>query len=255
MQMELELRDYIQIIRKRIWLIVATVLLCSLAAGVFSVFFIDPTYEASTKIIVNRTASEAQPNNLDLNEINSNLSLINTYKEIIKTPAVMDAVVQQYPQFNMTADELIKQVSVSSVNNTQVMTLVVQDGSYRKAAEIVNAVSQVFKEQIPSIFKVENVSILNLANLEPKVAPGPVKPNTVLNIAIAFVVSLVVAVGIALLLEYLDDSVKTEADVKRLLGVPVIGQIIRLDTEELQESTATKSISKAGEMNHVQVGK
>ncbi|WP_150269451.1 YveK family protein [Paenibacillus tepidiphilus] len=250
---ELDLRDYFQIIRKRLWMIISIVIVVCLLAGVYSLFIKKPVYEASTKIIVNQTPTQAVATQIDLNQINTNIQLINTYKEIIKTPAILDVVANEYPQFNTTAEELLKKVNVSSVNNTQVMTLVVRDNSYERAAEIVNAISLVFKQEIPSLFSVENVSILNEAKLNPDVEPGPVEPNVVMNLAIAFIVSLMIGLGIAFLLEYLDDTIKTEADIEKYLGLPTIAMITRLGQEETKHTeTQSQTLNrKAGELEHV----
>lgn len=260
--MEMELRDYIRILRKRMWIIIAVVLVCSLAAGLYSKFMITPMYEAKTSLIVNRTAAaQIGTSQIDLNEINTNIRLIDTYKEIIRTPAIMDVVVDNYPELQMTAGELIKGIKVSSVANTQVMSLSYQHESYRKAAEIVNAITQTFKEQIPAIFnfQVENVSILNEAPLEPVTAPAPVNQNTMLNVALGFIVSLMVAVGISFLLEYLDDSIKSEADVLRYLELPTLAMIAKVDSQDLRSdepvSKEREYVQKAGEVNHVQIGK
>lgn len=147
---ELDLRDYFQIVRKRLWMVVSIVIVACVLAGVYSLYIKNPVYEASTKIIVNQTPTQSTVGQLDLNQINTNIQLINTYKEIIKTPAILDVVAKDYPQFAITAEEMLKKVNVSSVNNTQVMTLVVRDNSYQRAAEIVNAISLVFKQEIPS---------------------------------------------------------------------------------------------------------
>lgn len=251
---ELDLRDYFQIVKKRLWMIVSIVIVVCLLAGAYSLYIKKPVYEASTKIIVNQTQQmQTTASQLDLNQINTNIQLINTYKEIIKTPAILDVVAQSYPEFNTTAEELLKKVNVSSVNNTQVMTLVVRDNSYERAAEMVNAISLVFKQEIPSLFNVQNVSILNEAKLNPTVAPGPVEPNVVMNLAIAFIVSLMIGLGIAFLLEYLDDTLKTEEDIEKYLGLPTIAMITRLGQEETKatESQAQKLSRKAGELEHV----
>lgn len=250
---ELDLRDYFQIVRKRVWLIVSIVIVACILAGIYSLFIKDPVYEASTKIIVNQTPTQSTVGQLDLNQINTNIQLINTYKEIIKTPAILDVVAKEYPQFNVTAEELLNKVNVSSVNNTQVMTLVVQDNSYQRAAEIVNAISLVFKEEIPSLFNVQNVSILNEAKINPPVAPGPVEPNVVMNIAIAFIVALMFGLGIAFLLEYMDDTLKTEEDIEKYLGLPTIAMITRVGQEESKgtASQAQQLSRKAGELEHV----
>lgn len=105
---ELDLRDYFQIVRKRLWMIVSIVIVVSILAGIYSLFIKNPVYEASTKIIVNQTPTQSTVGQLDLNQINTNIQLINTYKEIIKTPAILDVVAKNYPQFNATAEELLK---------------------------------------------------------------------------------------------------------------------------------------------------
>ncbi|NGM83587.1 lipopolysaccharide biosynthesis protein [Paenibacillus sp. 7124] len=254
---ELDLRDYFRIIRKRLWLIVGIVIIVCGIAGIYSVYIKQPVYEASTKIIVNQTPNQTAVAQLDLNQINTNIQLINTYKEIIKTPAILDIVASKYPQFNLTTDELMKKVNVSSVNNTQVMTLVVRDTSYSKAAEVVNAISLIFKQEIPSLFNVQNVSILNEAKVNPEQAPGPVEPNVLLNLAIAFVVSLMIGLGIAFLLEYMDDTLKTEADIEQVLGLPTLAMITRVGAEEARagEPVSAAQIRKTGELEHVTAAK
>lgn len=231
-ELELELKEYLKVVKKRIWLIVLCVVITTSSTAVISYLFMKPVYEASTKLIVNKStdAVGTQPA-LDLNVITMNIKLIDTYKEVIKTLAIMDKVVEKHPYLNMDANELIKKVKVSSVNNTQVMTLSVQDYSYEHAANIVNAVSQVFKEQIPKVMKVDNVTILNEAKLD--ATPDPVKPNRELNVAISLIVSLMVAFGISLLLEYLDDTIKTEDDVMQVLELPTLTMIAKIRESDL----------------------
>lgn len=255
MSKELDLRQYMAIIKKRLVLIILFVFVCTASAAAISVFLMNPVYEASTKIIVNQTQSQLATGQLDLNQINSNITMIGTYKEIIKTPAILDKVAEQYPELGLTAIELANKIQVSSVNNTQVMTLVVQDVDYKQAAQVVNAVSRVFKEEIQHIFKVENVSILNEAVINAQ--PDPVSPNVPINVAIALVVSLMIAVGIVFLLEYLDDTIKTEADVLEFLGQPTLAMISRMNPEDANSSQTSKANQtyKAGELERVSIEK
>lgn len=236
--MEIELKDYIRILRKRLILILSIVLVVTVATAVVSIFVMKPVYEASTKIIVTKEDKTTGTNGVDLNTINSNIQLINTYKEIIKTPRIMDLVAQEYPEFELSASELTNKVEVSSVNQTQVMTLKVLDTSYARAAEIVNATSEVFQNEIPTIMKVDNVSILNQAN--PEADPAPVKPNKLLNIAISFVVSLMLGVGIAFLLEYLDDTIKSEDDITKILGLPTLTMIGKIRQDDMEKKTSKR---------------
>lgn len=252
----MELLRYWLVIKKRFWLIAASVILVTLTTAIISVYVLKPTYQASTKLIVNQ--SKDSPNTqsiLDFNAVNTNLKLVDTYKEIIKTPAIMDKVASQYPDLNMSSDQLINKIKVSSVNNTQVMTVIAEDLSYEKAALVVNAVSKVFQQEIPSIMKVDNVSILNEAQTKDR--PSPVKPKPALNIAIGFVVSLMAAVGIAFLLDYLDDTLKTEEDIRDILDLPTLAVIARLRKEDISPNNKGKTINerKAGETTYAAANK
>src|SRR5699024_11495820 len=64
--------------------------------------------------------------------------------------------------------------------------------------------------------------------------PTPVSPRPVLNIAIAIVLGGMVGVGLAFLLEYLDNSIRTEEDVEKHLGLAVFGSISHIDDEDIR---------------------
>lgn len=249
--MELDMKDYLKIMRKRMWMIGAIIFVSVIATAVVSYFYLTPVYEASTKLIVNKSSDQTDASPIDINSVNLNLRLIDTYKEVIKTPRIMDKVVSDYPEIGLTSEELSKKVQVSSVNDTQVMTLIVQDPSYDKAAVIVNAVSKVFESEIPSIMKVDNVSLLNQA--KPMDKPVPVKPNPKLNIAIGFVVSLMLGMGIAFLLEFLDDSITTEDDVEEYLSLPTLALITRTREEDFQNHGSKVQEASGGEVKHVTI--
>lgn len=243
--MELDLKDYLKILKKRFWILALFVAVGCSATGVVSYFLLDPVYEASSKLIVNKHQDVSE--RLDLNSVNLNIRLIETYKEIIKTTAIMDKVVARYPELGTTSEELIKRIRVSSVNNTQVMTVSIQDKEYNRAVEIVNAVATVFKDEIPSIMTVDNVSVLDTA--KPMSDPSPVRPNPPLNIAISFVVSLMVGVGLAFLLEYLDDTIKTRDDVQKILGLPTLAMIPRDKQVETKRKSTSRTKGKAGDIH------
>ncbi|UVI27910.1 YveK family protein [Paenibacillus spongiae] len=250
MTTELDLKHYISIIRKRIWIVALVVVLGTAAAGVISYMLIKPVYQAYTKLIVNSPNIKAGMLQLDLNAINTNISLINTYKEIIRTPAIMDLVVQKHPEFGVTTEELMQKITFSSVNGTQVVTLTYTDHDYKKAANIVNAISEVFQEQIPQIMMVDNVYLLHMAKVEKM--PSPVKPNPKVNMAISFVLCFLLGIGIILLLDYFDDTIKTEADVERALGLPTLGAVPSIKQGDLKRKRRKSTISaKAGEASHV----
>lgn len=252
MTMELDIRDYLRIVRRRLWILVASVAIACSATAAVSILLMDPVYESSTKLIVNKRSDLSEQ--LDLNSVNLNIRLIDTYKEIIKTNAIMDKVAAEYPEFGLTASELINKVRISSVNNTQVMTLSVRDSNYQRTADVANAVAAVFIREIPNIMTVDNVSILNKAEVLPNASP--VQPNIPLNIAISFVVGLMAGIGIAFLLEYMDDTIKTEQDAAMLLDLPTLAAIPKMtkaDYEQPMLFSALRETKRAGEVNRVTI--
>ncbi|MCI3927139.1 Wzz/FepE/Etk N-terminal domain-containing protein [Paenibacillus sp. TRM 82003] len=242
-----ELKEYGRILKKRWWLIALVVGIATITSGVFSFMLTEPVYGASTKLIVNQsTQDNALLQQMNTSQISANIMLIETYKEIIRTNAIMDQVAEQYPELGLTPEQLIARIQVSSVNDTQVMTVSSSDGSYENAMNTVNAVANVFKDRIPTIMKIDNVEILSAA--KPNANPVPMGSNPMLNILISFMVSLMVSVGLAFLMEYLDDSVKSEADVAAALQVPtyaVISVMKAKDVSQKNNNTAKPNFGEA----------
>ncbi|MFD0697822.1 YveK family protein [Paenibacillus sp. GCM10027628] len=249
--MELELKEYFRIISKRWWLIACIVLLSSVTTGIFSIFFVQPQYAASAKMIVNKSTERQGVQLIDAGTINASIMLINTYKEIIKSPAIMDKVVAKHPEIELSADQLGKRISATSVNDSQVITLQVVDRSYSRAMNIVNAVSEVFKDEIPTIMSVDNVAILN--NAKEINNPVPVNRSPLINILISAFVALVVSLGIVFLIEYLDDTIKTEKDVETYLGIPALVTISRIKSTSANTNSNKKSQRMVGESANVSV--
>jgi capsular exopolysaccharide synthesis family protein len=81
---------------------------------------------------------------------------------------------------------------------------------------------KIFTERVDTeLPKTSMVEIVETAKIE----TVPVYPKKVLNISLGIIIGLVVGVGLAFFIEYLDTSVKTIDDVERSLGSPVLGVI------------------------------
>ncbi|WP_075618336.1 YveK family protein [Paenisporosarcina indica] len=228
MEETISLQEIFQTLKKRIVLILSLTVLATLIAGVVSYFYITPIYQASTQLLVNQEKSKTPI--LNVGEIQTNLQLINTYNVIIKSPAILDIVRDELASETLTTDALNARISVSSVGESQVLTITAQDPDQFVARDIANTTASVFQREISNIMNVDNVSILSQAIATEN--QGPIKPNKMLNMAIAMVVGLMLGVGLAFLLEYLDTSIKTEQQIERLLVIPVIGAISSMEQKE-----------------------
>lgn len=248
----MELKEYMYIIRKRIWLIVVIVVIACVGAGI-KTFLTTPLYNAEAKLIVNQAFDRQGTTMLDLNSIQTNIMVINSYTEIIKSSAILDEVLKAYPDLGFTTEQLASMITVSSANESQVMNLTVQATSYEKAAKTANAVARIFEKEVPSIMQVDNVTILNQASLE-KTNVAPVNINTLLSILISFVVGVMLSLGLVFLLEYLDDTFKSESELERELGLPVIAVIAKIRKEDAKQTVyATTTHGQVGDSNYATI--
>ncbi|MGF9945000.1 Wzz/FepE/Etk N-terminal domain-containing protein [Priestia megaterium] len=238
MEDSINLKQILGVIKKRLGVIALITIIAATISGVVSFFVLIPVYEANTQILVNQAKSKEQFYNSS--ELQTNVQLIQTYNDIIKSPAILEEVTKQL-NLDLTPKQLSNQIQVTNSQDSQVAHIVVQDTNARLAVKIANTTAAVFKKEVPKIMSIDNVSILAKAQLDE--ALSPIKPQPFLNIAIAVVVGLMLSVGLAFLLEYLDNTIKNEQDVERILQLPVIGVISVIKEEELKNFSSASYAS------------
>lgn len=239
MEETISLKELLQTLRKRLALILAITLTAVIISGVVSFFFLTPIYQASTQLLVNQKKDDQVM--LNTNELQTNLQLINTYNVIIKSPAILDIVAKELGT-GLTAQQINGKITVGSESDSQVVNISVQDEDPNMAAEIANTIANVFSTEIVNIMNVDNISILAKATVTD--GQAPIKPQPLLNIAIALVVGLMAGVGLAFLLEYLDNTVKNEQDVEKVLELPILGVISVIEESKMEEARARRHARK-----------
>ncbi|PGZ91720.1 Wzz/FepE/Etk N-terminal domain-containing protein [Bacillus sp. AFS029533] len=219
MEETISLQELFGVIKKRLIMIISITVVATVVTGVISYLFLTPIYQSSTQLLVNQ--KETKDSSIyQNNQVQTNVQLINTYNVVIKSPAILDEVINQL-NLDYTVAELTKNITVASEANSQVFTVSVQDPNPEQAQKIVNTIASVFQANIKTIMSVDNVTVLAKADL----SENPIKPNKKLNIVIGFAVGLMISVGIAFLLEFLDNTVKTEKQLEELLELPILGVI------------------------------
>ncbi len=224
MEETISLKELFDTIKKRMTMIVSITLIAMIVSGVVSYFIITPEYKSSTQILVNQAKEDQSIYNY--NEVQTNVQLINTYSIILKSAAILNNVKKEL-HLEITVSELNDKISVESEQNSQIMTVSVTDPNPTVALQIANTTAEVFEKEIKNLMKVDNVSILPLADDQEN--QDPISPNPPLNIVIAAVVGIMLGICLAFLLEYLDNTVKTEQDIEKLLELPVLGAITTID--------------------------
>lgn len=229
MEETISLKEIVAVIKKHLVMIIALTIGAALISGLVTHFMITPTYQANSQFIVNQNTQQTETTN-NINDIRYNVEIINTYNVIIKSNRILDQVVDQL-DLTIGSGTLASKVAVANQGGSQVVTVTVTDPDPAMAVAIANTTVEVFQSSIDDLMNVDNVSILNEAQLAAN--PSPVSPNLTLNVAIALVLGGMIGVGLAFLLAFLDTTIKTEEDIEAKLQLPVVGVISHIKDQDI----------------------
>lgn len=211
---------------QELYVLVKRYLLVILAAGViggvitYSVcsFLMAPVYEASAKMIVN--SRQEQTGSVTNDQIVSSQKLTDTYAIIICSQPVLEPVIQNL-NLSMDAESLAKKVTVTSVNDTQVIQIAVQSTDPDQALKIVEQIVEICPGIIIEAVEAGSVKTIEPAHLK----KTPVAPNTNLFTVVAAFLCMVMVVVFVVLRFLLDNTYKSEVDLRNDLQLPVLGVI------------------------------
>lgn len=243
-EMEIDLIDLLFFLRKKIWIIVAVCLIFGVVGAAFTAFFAEDEYTAKTRMYVLNRTQETPAVSSDYNVSNY---MIEDYKVLITGENVSKEVIKVL-QLDMTTVELAAKISVEAINDTRVLQIKVVDNDPERAAAIANTVREVAGQQLKEIMDLEAVNLVYEAEI-PDAKSGPnLTRNTIVTAVIGFAVALVVLVVIYLL----DDTIRTEEDVERRMGLSVLGVIpLSGELEAMANNTAaaaTATDKKSGNL-------
>ena len=226
----ISLQELFSVLKKSLWRILALTVVAALIAFAVSTFLIKPTYQAGTQILV--TPKKQENNVIDASQVQSSVTLVNTYRVIIKSPAILEKVQEEVKDAPSKLSDLNNMVTVESEQNSQVINVSVKSTDAALASNVANSVAKTFSKDIPKLMNVDNVKVLSVSGI-PTV---PVSPNILLNTAIAAVVGFLLGVGLAFLREVLDRRIRTEDQVQKILDLPVLGSIPDIDSKVFKSS-------------------
>lgn len=222
---EISFIEFLKIFRTYAKLILIFVLVWTSIIAGLTFFIVSPQYSSSAQILVNRVQDEQT---LQSSDIETNVQLINTYKDILVSPVILDEVLEELDS-DLTSAELASKITVSNQFNSQLFTLEVRDTSPQQAAVLANTVAETFQNNVGDIMNVENVTIISSASA----SLIPVSPNKPLSIIIGVILGLGTGVGTAIVLFFMDHTVKSDKFVAEKMRWKVLGQIEEVSLKEL----------------------
>lgn len=213
---EIQIKEMLDVIKKRIKLILIITILSTLTGVFFSYHEPTSVYQASTSILVGREYGEK----ITASDVTMYQNLSKTYVQIAKSRRVAEMASENLKDGTTTID-ILNSVVVNDLTGTQVIIVSAACGNAKSAADRANAFAEVFILESQRLLASGNAQIIDKA----LVPQGPVYINKMRNVVIAFLGGLLSSIIIALLLEYLGNTIKTVKDIENHLDTPIIGVI------------------------------
>lgn len=219
MDSTLDLSKLLHILKKNLWVLIGLPILFLVISAIITFLLMTPKYQATTQILVN--PKQTNDNMLQQN-VQGTLQQVNTYAEIVTSPRILDKSAKKLDK-KYTAEELEEKVNVESSAESQVIKVHVTDKDKGESEKIANTIAKVYRDEMPDIMNVDNVTILSDAdNTAEKVSP-----KSVLNLVVALFLGLIIALLYIFIKELTDTRIKDEQDIEDHLKLPVLGTIKR----------------------------
>ena len=224
MEQELDLYAIWRTLIKQWKLFLILPLVAVLVSIFYSYFVVTPQYETSTKLMVMRRLEVGEVRRDDLRV---SRQLAETYREIVLSRSVLNEAIAN-GALPYTVGDLQGKIDIESVRDTEIFTIRVQDPDPAMAVEIANQVARAFQNQARILMDMENIYVIDTAR-EPT---SPVTAGLRTYSILALLIGILAAGGLAFLLEYLDRSIRDPEEASRLLEIPVLGVIPKMEDKK-----------------------
>ncbi len=228
---EIDLKElFVMFWNKKIQIILM-ILIFMVIGIIYSVGFVTPMYSSSTTLVLAGTTNSTDQNQpaeaITTADLTINSKLVSTYSVLVKSENILGQVISNLG-INVDAEQLKKNVEVTSVEDTELIEITVSNENADYAAKIANEIANVFKEKIAGdVYNINNVYIWD----EAKIATEPSNVNHLKDIVVFAFIGAVVAVMYVIIANMLDTTVKTQEEIEKSIKIPVLASIPMYDME------------------------
>jgi capsular polysaccharide biosynthesis protein len=212
-----------------------------------------PIYEASSKVlIVEQRGKDAadQPLSSQVDGLDQ-LALVMT--EVVDSRRVAEATVDKLG-LDIPPGKFVKNLSAEQVTETPFINIMYKDTDPQRAKLIANTVPEVLPDQVADV-NIGTAGPITAKVFDPAFTPShPASPNPLRNGFVALVFGLILGVGLAFLLDYLDDSWRSPAEVEKISGVPTYALIPQHKMAPVGEHPAARALSSKRSLRSLSEG-
>lgn len=229
---ELDVKEIFNIFWSKKIQIIVIVLAFIIIGIVYTNNFITPMYSSSTTLVLAsakniETTNSAKAATEMATDITINSKLVSTYSELVKSKNILREVILN-TGIQAQEDDLRKNIKVSAVKSTELIEITVQNEEPTVSAKVVNEIAKVFTEKVKEIYNINNVQIVD----EAEVSNTPSNINLAKNIVLFAIMGCVIAFAYAVIANMLDTTIKSAEDIEKTYEVPVLASIPMIEKIE-----------------------
>ena len=238
---EINLNEFFEYYKKYLLIVLGTIIVFLMGTIIYDVYFKVPVYTTSTTVLLVKNESDTE--SINQNDITLNQKLVSTYRQIIKSKRVLNQVIKDL-DLKYDYEKLYDEVNVTSMEDTEILKITVSDKNPNTAVNLANNIARVFNAEITEIYNINNVSIIDEAELDME----PSNNNLVRDMILAILVGFILSSGIIFVIFYFDDTLRDTNYIENDIKLPLIGKVykdnnkIDLLVEEKPNALASESI-------------
>lgn len=213
---EIDLIELLNYFKKKIGLIIIIMSAVGILGCIYTLFIQKPMYNSYTTVILSGSSSSS----ITQTDVTLNKNLISTYAEIVKSGRVLNQVIKEL-NLDISYELLSSEISVTSLNNTEIIKITVNNESADMAMKIANSTASVFTKEVSSLYKMDNVSILDYATIN----ESPYNINILKQLIIYILAGLVISLGTVFMIFYFDRTIKSVEQIEQKIKLPVLGSV------------------------------
>lgn len=218
---EIDLLQLLKVLMRHAAVIAASAVACALIFFLVSQFLITPKYQAEATLYINNSRTSAQADGINASDLQASQSLVDTCIAILDSRAVYDEVIEK-TDAGYTYEQLSAMVSAESVNSTELLSITVTSTDPAEAAELANIYAEVTSEKMVTTVLGSNTKSVDRAIVPEKKSSPSIVKNTIMG----FLLGLVAAIGIVILLEFINTIIRSEKELNDAVkDVPVLGVV------------------------------
>lgn len=218
----IRIEDIVDMLIKRWKMIFLITLIVTIFSAIISFFIISPKYEASTKLFIGKENNQIkfEDQTYNYNDIEMYQKLLKTYAEVIQTNDLVKKAVD-VESLGLKSKDILKKLEVNPTVETQILEIKYKNKDRLLARDILDSITTEFIKKSAELIPNGNVKIIESV----KIPEDSISPNKIVNIVIAFIIGLMLSIGLSFLLEFIDNTFKNKEEMEKVLGLPVLGVI------------------------------